>query len=319
LQKLGAALTEAQVNLNEFTEAEKAAFSVAKIEDYIATIKSYEDKISLREQQLSEFNTLHTEVVSYEAKLQAASDNLAVYHEELAALAAEQESLYASFPERLKALIKTTPNFEEAKAVLSQKNKDYLELKVKTMEMRKQADVLKHRLQDIEKKIQLDHDKRDVIKDLQLIVTAFSRGGIPMAYVQHKFDNLVAMTQENLEIMEANFAIMPHKTKPVSLQFYRTDEPGQVVFDHDKLSGGQKVRLSIAFLLAVQQLVIPDLGLLVLDEPSTHLDKEGKENLKELLLNMGQQMDNSDNQLIVCDHAEELEPAFKHFISFYDN
>jgi DNA repair exonuclease SbcCD ATPase subunit len=131
-----------------------------------------------------------------------------------------------------------------------------------------------------------------------------------MTYVQHKFDDLVALTQENLEIMDANFAIIPHPEKPVSLQFYRIDEPGQVVFEHDKLSGGQKVRLSIAFLLAVQQLIIPELGFLVLDEPSTHLDDEARENLKDLLLNLNQQLQATDTQIIVCDHARELEPAF---------
>ena len=135
-----------------------------------------------------------------------------------------------------------------------------------------------------------------------------------MAYVQHKFDSLVSMTQDNLEIMDANFAIIPHPNKPVSLQFYRVDEPGQVLFDHDKLSGGQKVRLSIAFLLAVQQLVIPDLGFLVLDEPSTHLDEEARENLKELLLNLNQQLESTDTQILVCDHARELEPAFVNVI-----
>lgn len=90
--------------------------------------------------------------------------------------------------------------------------------------------------------------------------------------------------------------------------------PGKYYFEHDKLSGGQKVRLSIAFLLAVQQLVIPDLGFLVLDEPSTHLDEEARENLKELLINLGQQLEASDTQILVCDHAKELEPAFVNLI-----
>jgi exonuclease SbcC len=194
--------------------------------------------------------------------------------------------------------------------ILRVKDMDYAELRIRTSQLLAQANAIKKRLLEIEQKIQLDAEKRDVIGELQRIVAAFSRSGIPMAYVQHKFDSLVTMTQENLEIMDANFAIIPHPERPVSLQFYRVDEPGQVLFDHEKLSGGQKVRLSVAFLLAVQQLVVPDLGFLVLDEPSTHLDEESRENLKDLLLNLGQQLENTDTQILVCDHAQELQPAF---------
>jgi DNA repair exonuclease SbcCD ATPase subunit len=79
----------------------------------------------------------------------------------------------------------------------------------------------------------------------------------------------------------------------------------------NKLSGGQRVRLSIAFLLAVQQLIIPELGLLVLDEPTTHVNDEGVESLADLLQNLGAQLASSDAQIVVCDHDHRLERAFQ--------
>lgn len=223
----------------------------------------------------------------------------------------QHKSITDNFSPRLKSIIASGCDVANT---LNAKNHEFVELQVKAKQLRIQTDAIKKRLQEIDAKIQLDADKRDVIAELQRIISAFSRQGIPMAYVQHKFDGLVAMTQENLEIMDANFAIIPNPDKPVSLQFYRVDEPGQILFDQEKLSGGQRVRLSIAFLLAVQQLVIPDLGFLVLDEPSTHLDDEAKENLKDLLINLGQQLETTDTQIIVCDHAKELEPAFVNII-----
>ena len=63
---------------------------------------------------------------------------------------------------------------------------------------------------------------------------------------------------------------------------------------------------------------MPELGFLVLDEPSMHLDDESKENLKELLMNIGQQLENTDMQILVCDHAKELEPAFINTIKLYE-
>jgi exonuclease SbcC len=225
--------------------------------------------------------------------------------------ALKRDAIFNSFPPQLKHLVEQGG---EIKDTLIENNKIFNQLEAKTAQLKVQANGIRKRLREIEDKIRLDEDKRAVIQELQRVVHAFSRQGIPMAYVQHKFDSLVSMTQDNLEIMDANFAIIPHPSKPVSLQFYRVDEPGQVLFDHDKLSGGQKVRLSIAFLLAVQQLVIPELGFLVLDEPSTHLDEEARENLKELLLNLNQQLESTDTQILVCDHARELEPAFVNVI-----
>lgn len=225
--------------------------------------------------------------------------------------ALKRDAIFNSFPPQLKQLVEQGG---EIKDNLIEKSKIYNQLEATAAQLKVQANGIRKRLLEIENKIKLDEEKRAVIQELQRIVNAFSRQGIPMAYVQHKFDSLVSMTQDNLEIMDANFAIIPHPNKPVSLQFYRVDEPGQVLFDHDKLSGGQKVRLSIAFLLAVQQLVIPDLGFLVLDEPSTHLDEEARENLKELLLNLNQQLESTDTQILVCDHARELEPAFVNVI-----
>ena len=225
--------------------------------------------------------------------------------------ALKRDTIFNSFPPQLKQLVEQGG---EIKDTLLENNKLYNQLEAKAAQLKIQANGIRKRLREIEDKIKLDEEKRAVIQELQRVVHAFSRQGIPMAYVQHKFDSLVSMTQDNLEIMDANFAIIPHPAKPVSLQFYRVDEPGQVLFDHDKLSGGQKVRLSIAFLLAVQQLVIPELGFLVLDEPSTHLDEEARENLKELLLNLNQQLESTDTQILVCDHARELEPAFVNVI-----
>ncbi len=254
------------------------------------------------------------EVYNYLIKLESEIDTNQTAHnrhkDDLQIINSRIESLENDFTVRLKSMMNSLHDENRIMEELNDKNNKYTECKTKASQIRIQANSIKSRLKEIEEKIKLDEDKREVIKDLQGIVTAFSRHGIPMTYVQHKFDDLVSLTQENLEIMDANFAIIPHADKPVSLQFYRVDEPGQVVFDHDKLSGGQKVRLSIAFLLAVQQLIIPDLGFLVLDEPSTHLDDEARENLKDLLLNLNQQLQATDTQIIVCDHARELEPAF---------
>jgi len=297
--------------LQGYTEEEIKSFNELDIVTLDQAVNELNDKVehwSLKLDELSKTYITINQLISARDTETKRSEEFAVACE---GLALKRDAIFDSFPPQLKQLVEQGG---EIKDTLLEKNKIYNQLEAKAAQLKIQANGVRKRLREIEDKIKLDQEKRTVIQELQQVVHAFSRQGIPMAYVQHKFDGLVSMTQDNLEIMDANFAIIPHPSKPVSLQFYRTDEPGQVLFDHDKLSGGQKVRLSIAFLLAVQQLVIPELGFLVLDEPSTHLDEEARENLKELLLNLNQQLESTDTQILVCDHARELEPAFVNVI-----
>jgi exonuclease SbcC len=298
--------------VNKFSEAEKKEFLLYDTNKLNDDIKFIEANLSILLNAFNIANDTNVKCNRFLAAIAADQTSIAFLTKIISDSRSKADELYTQFPLHLKTVVEDT-NVNTIE-FLREKNKAFTELQAKTKQLKAQADGVKKRLLEIENKIKLDEDKRTVITELQKIVSAFSRQGIPMAYVQHKFDSLVAMTQENLEIMDANFAIIPNSEKPVSLMFYRIDEPGQVLFDHDKLSGGQKVRLSIAFLLAVQQLVIPDLGFLVLDEPSTHLDEEARENLKELLINLGQQLEASDTQILVCDHAKELEPALVNLI-----
>jgi exonuclease SbcC len=57
--------------------------------------------------------------------------------------------------------------------------------------------------------------------------------------------------------------------------------------------------LAVATLRAIHSLVVPNVGLLVLDEPTTHLDTEAKLALAEMLRRIGNE---GGLQIIVCDH-----------------
>lgn len=309
--KLKMDINTLRFNLSAYTAEDIEIFNANDPAGLETACAAMQEKVINWKDKLTDLNKTLASVKEYQTIADMETRRSVEYKNKCIELEHKKNELYVSFSPALNALIAAGG---DVKTKLTEANKEFIQLQATTKQLKEQANGVKKRLKEIEDKIRLDEEKRKVIADLQRVVAAFSRQGIPMAYVQHKFDSLVSMAQENLEIMDANFAIIPHPTKPVSLQFYRVDEPGQVLFDHDKLSGGQKVRLSIAFLLAVQQLVIPDLGFLVLDEPSTHLDEEARENLKELLLNLNQQLETTDTQILVCDHAKELEPAFVNVI-----
>jgi energy-coupling factor transporter ATP-binding protein EcfA2 len=56
---------------------------------------------------------------------------------------------------------------------------------------------------------------------------------------------------------------------------------------------------------------MPDVGLLVLDEPTTHLDDEAKRSMADMLHAIG---DEGTLQMIVCDHSPILVDAFSDVI-----
>jgi len=172
------------------------------------------------------------------------------------------------------------------------------------------------RFSELEIQAQAETIKRKVVGDLKRIKLAFSRQGIPNMYINHMYKRIIEVAQVHLSEMEANFSIRAHATKAVSFQFVRNDNSSGTYFEQNKLSGGQRVRLTIAVLLAIQQILVPDLGLLVLDEPSMHVEETGVCALRDLFMTMGSRMANNESQIWISDHNDILATAFGTTIQF---
>lgn len=173
---------------------------------------------------------------------------------------------------------------------------------------------IEKRVAELEQRVAADLGKRALITDLKRLRDTFVRSGLPMTYVNHRFARLVQLTQASLSKLEADFAVEVDPSAPISFQFVRTDEAIPYVMPMSKLSGGQKVRLTVAFLMAVQKLILPNVSLLVLDEPTTHLDDEGVISLREMLQNLSSQAQGNESQVIVVDHRIELLSAFGRYL-----
>lgn len=79
-----------------------------------------------------------------------------------------------------------------------------------------------------------------------------------------------------------------------------------------RLSGGEKVVGSSSYRLAMADTFARDVGLLILDEPSTHLDKDNLVHLQNLLLKLKDLTGVGGRQVIIVDHQESL-------MGFFDN
>lgn len=138
--------------------------------------------------------------------------------------------------------------------------------------------------------------------------------GVIKNYINYLFKSISGYISEYLAYMNANFIIQIEdraSEEDLSFKFQRTDKPGDKYwYPMYQLSGGQKIKLSIAFQLAIQRIICPDLGFLVLDEPTTHLDKESIRALGELLENIGNMLMGQGGQVWIVDHNSIIDTAF---------
>lgn len=141
--------------------------------------------------------------------------------------------------------------------------------------------------------------------------------GMPFIYVKYLMLKVVELASSYLEIMGSNFVISledSEEGKSLSFKFHRIDGDDPNWYNMKRLSGGEKIRLSIAFILATQKLISPGLSFLALDEPSTHLDTKGINALCVLLENIGLTLNNENGQVWIIDHNPLLARTFSTLI-----
>lgn len=169
-------------------------------------------------------------------------------------------------------------------------------------------------LQEIEVRIEEQKGRIQISKELEAVRAAFMPSGITTDYLSHQFERIAIAAQDHLAQMSADFMVISSEKRALSFDFVRLNEPNGSWLNQNRMSGGQQVKLAIAVLLAIHELIIPQVGLLVLDEPSTHLDTESKIALAEVLREIGQR---GNFQLIVCDHSQELKDAYTDIIELF--
>lgn len=170
---------------------------------------------------------------------------------------------------------------------------------------------IKVKLADVSKKELLNKNKINTVNDLKCVLDIVSRQGVPMLYAKEVFALMTKEVQALLGMMQANFSVVIDMDTPLTYKFVRNDSDTCYEMPQDKLSGGQAIRLSIALLLACQKLLLPEVGLLILDEPSSHIDSEGVAHMRDMFLHLEKRLDSRKMQIIIVDHNSILATAFE--------
>lgn len=178
-------------------------------------------------------------------------------------------------------------------------------------QLKQRKEELQTRVQALQLEVNKNEDKQRLIDDLNVVKSMISRTGVPLAFMNDVFNKLVGLVQDMLVRMGSNFTVIPDPERACSFLFTRTDNDSAFEMQQEQLSGGQAIRLALALLLACQQIILPDVGLLILDEPSSHIDSEGVEQMRDLFLSLQQLLQNTNMQLIIVDHNDKLTTSFE--------
>lgn len=257
------------------------------------------DKLATQVSELSAWQRnsegLREDVSNAKAVLSTARENVASAEQKLQQLKNVQPRVVTDMGLPLPQAV------EKLKAEQAERSRLQGELDQATKAMRR----LEERRDEIKKLQEKQASLRAVISDMERLKALFNRNGIQHQYLQEIFKPLAQLTVNNLSQWDSDFAVRPDPDHVFNFLFCRLDQPDEWM-DQKQLSGGQRVRLSISFLLAVQQVVFPDIGFMALDEPSTHLDQQGVDDLGELLQTMSERLQHQGSQVFVIDHHEGL-------------
>ena len=149
---------------------------------------------------------------------------------------------------------------------------------------------------------------KEYVTNLNEIQTnVFSRDGpVATSLRSWALNTISAKASEYLSLLNTKIQriSLSEKTRDISIACYSKNE----VLELESLSGGEKVSVALALRLGMASLLgASNLNLMILDEPTTHLDAERKKSLVEVLSQLSD-ISNSESrmQFLIITHDAEI-------------
>lgn len=186
------------------------------------------------------------------------------------------------------------------------------ESKVSTLEFENNR--LVSQLEDIENKKKTSKIAKSWVDDLEELRGVFHRDALPKLIAGRFLESLVRVINETLDSFETPFVV----TADDDLSFLAHKSNG-VVEPAERLSGGEKVVLAIAFRLAINSLFVGEVGMMVLDEPTAGLDEHNLSCLADVLSRLCDLTRKKGQQIIMITHEARLQRVFDNVIHLGTN
>lgn len=328
-------------NKSEVTEEEYTSLVIAnssynrfikEIEEFKNKLDSYnniseQDKLDLSKLDINLLKenrkTYYSELTSLNDESRNLLNNQAIYNNHLVLIDKTIGDLHSMTKEQEEIDIDADLNkCEELKSYsledlinykLLEINKLFNDLEIKNIALSEEEKALislKEYKNDLSKKNEKIYNLIAELEEVKLSINPKEDSSIPKLYIKYLFSHILENVSEYLDLLDANFIIdsdYNYENDELSFRFKRLDTSEESDWmPMNKLSGGQKVKLSTAFLISIQKVICPDIGFLVLDEPTTHLDENSVDALKTFISELGNKLKGQIDQIWIIDHNISL-------------
>lgn len=159
------------------------------------------------------------------------------------------------------------------------------------------------------------------LNHLEKLCTAFSRKGVPAAIIETVLPEIQDTTNEYLDRMSDGslairfntIATLKNGDQRETLEIEVYDGQNWRIFE--SFSGGEKFRVSLSIRLALSRVLARragvDLELLVLDEPASPLDPEGRDAFCSTIKSLSSYF----SRIVLMSHLQDLQENFEHRIN----
>jgi DNA repair exonuclease SbcCD ATPase subunit len=133
----------------------------------------------------------------------------------------------------------------------------------------------------------------------------FRYDGVSGRYVNYQMNKMCSSINQYLASFNAEYRVSVDEDNEFICDFGNKTRPSS------DLSCGQKVVLSLAFRFASCEIFSSGVNLIVLDEPTTWLDKETILNFKGIIESISELSDSNNLQVLLVTHERSLIPYFR--------
>ena len=144
----------------------------------------------------------------------------------------------------------------------------------------------------------------------------FHRDNVPMILARRYLQAVDSTLESFLRLMQSNFTA--GLVQEDGCYRFQCIFPDSSVRSASNLSGGQKVRFAISFLMAVNEVLASKLGVMAFDEPTDQLDDANIQHLCDVLLHVQQFAHSAGIQIFVVTHDKQLISSFDQTIQIVD-
>jgi DNA repair exonuclease SbcCD ATPase subunit len=182
-----------------------------------------------------------------------------------------------------------------------------LEARKQDLEELNQAD--REELEKVTKALESTVTVRQYVADLEEARETAHRDNFPKLAAQKWLEDLTGLVNETLEDFDSPFRV--ETTDDLSFVAIKPDGRRERA---ERLSGGQKMLLALAFRFAVNRIMAADIGMMILDEPTAGVDKTNVENMTDILKRLSSYTKDQGRQILIITHDESLVRAFDQVI-----